>query len=272
MNTCARIPADVARAVADRWPDSTTEWSTTAEHELAAICTRYRATLRAVMPARYGFVIAADAPTGPLIMRASPDPAGPQQAMVSQALASLGIAPKVHEVICTTTGTWVVMDRVRPGDHLADRYPRTDVSAAVAAMLRPMVGQPSPCPMPSIAEWLQGRLEDDELADRAPATNVAPLHQRRNALAILRDLNADGIDGLCHADASPGNILVSGHGLMFIDPRGMSGEVEYDAAVAASQIAKRGGPRDIVERVAQGTGIDIERTKAWMAVADAARV
>lgn len=164
------------------------------------------------------------------------------------------------------------MDRVRPGDRLADRLPGADVSAALAAMLRPMVGQPAPCAMPSIAEWLQGRLEDDELADRAPGTRGAPLHQRRNALAILKDLGAGGNDGLCHADASPGNILVGGNGLMFIDPRGLSGEVEYDAAVAALKIAKRVRPGEIVERLAQEIGIDTERIKAWVAIADVARV
>ncbi|MGI5233738.1 phosphotransferase [Actinoallomurus sp. CA-142502] len=272
MNMRLRIPADVVRAVAARWPDNAAEWGTSAERELSTICTRYRATPRTVMPARYGFVVASDTPTGPLIMRASPDPAGPQQAMVSQALASLGIAPKVHEVVSTTRGTWVIMDRVRPGYRLTDCRPGPDVSAAVAAMLRPMVGQPAPCPMPSLADWLQARLEDDELADLAPNRSIAPLHQRRNASAVLKDLRAGGNDGLCHGDASSGNILVGGNGLILIDPRGMSGEVEYDAAVAALKIARQARPTDIAERLSRQIGIDTERTKAWVAVADAARV
>lgn len=271
MNTRPRIPADVARAVAGRWPDSTA-WSTSAEDELAAICTRYRATPRAVMPARYGFVVATDTPTGPLIMRASPDPAGPQQAKIAQTLASLRIAPKIHEVIPTTTGTWIIMDRVLPGDHLTDGRPTSDVPAALAAMLRPMLGQPAPCPMPSIAEWLQDRLEDDRLTDLAPGTSVAPLHQRGNALATLKDLRAGGGEGLCHADASPGNILVGHNGLTLIDPRGMTGEVEYDAAVIALKIAKHARATVIAERLAREIGTDAERTKAWVEVADVARV
>ncbi|GAA4484497.1 hypothetical protein GCM10023191_007730 [Actinoallomurus oryzae] len=263
----------MVRAVAGRWPDNAAEWGTSAERELSAICTRYRAIPRTVMPARYGFVVASDAPTGPLIMRASPDPAGPQQAMVSQTLASLRIAPKVHEVVSTTTGTWVIMDRVRPGDRLTNcRRSGLDVSGALAAMLRPMVGQLAPCPMPSLADWIQGRLEDDELADLAPNRSVAPLHQRRNALAILKDLRVGGNDGLCHGDASSGNVLVGGNGLMLIDPRGMSGEVEYDAAVAALKIAGQTRPTDIAERLSRLIGIDTERIKAWVAVADAARV
>lgn len=272
MNTRLRIPADVARAVVGRWPDSTAEWSTSAEHELAAICTRYRAIPRAVMAARYGFVVATDTPSGPLIMRASPDPAGPQQAKIAQAFASLRIAPKVHEVISTTTGTWIIMDRVLPGDQLTDGRLCPHVLAALAAMLRPMLGQPAPCPMPSIAEWLQDRLEDDELTDLAPRTSVAPLNQRRNALAILKELRAGGGEGLCHADASPGNILVGHNGLALIDPRGMTGEVEYDAAVIALKIAKHVRPMVIAERLAREIGTDAERTKAWVAVADAARV
>jgi hypothetical protein len=80
------------------------------------------------------------------------------------------------------------MDR----DHLTDGRPTSDGPTAMAAMLQSMVGQPVRCPTPSITDWLQGRLDDNEPADRAPNTSIAPPHQRRNALAVLKDLRTGG--------------------------------------------------------------------------------
>ena len=126
--------------------------------------------------------------------------------------------------------------------------------------------------MPAITDWLLSRLEDDELTDLAPGASVAPLAQRREAVTILNDLRDSAIDGLCHADVSLGNILV-GHGRLFlVDPRGMSGEVAYDAAVVALKATKGTPPSVAAVRLAQQIGIDPQRTKAWMTVAEAARV
>ncbi|WP_203665086.1 aminoglycoside phosphotransferase family protein, partial [Actinocatenispora rupis] len=79
--------------------------------------------------------------------------------------------------------------------------------------------------------------------------------------------------GLCHADASPWNILTGkDERLYLIDPRGITGEVAYDAAI----IALKAATRIPVEATARGLdsmlGIDSDRVLSWVLVAVAARV
>lgn len=58
------IPANVATAVRSRWPERAEAWLARIPDELADLCRRYGATPREVLPARYGFVVAADTPMG----------------------------------------------------------------------------------------------------------------------------------------------------------------------------------------------------------------
>ena len=240
MTPIPRVPPDVIANVRQRWPGRADQWARQVEDELRELCTRYHAKSVTVLPARYGFVIAADTPGGPIVMRSSPDPHGSEQAAVATALAALGIAPTVHETVSTNHGAWTVMERVRPGTPLATADPATMNLDALFGPLGAMNGQPAPLPsMPSIADWLRGRLEDDHLSDLRPGTTIATASERRTALAILEDLLQDLTPGLCHGDVSARNILASGRASwQFIDPRGMTGEAAYDVAVLAIRVAR----------------------------------
>lgn len=270
----ATVPAVVVRNIQHRWPDVGHDWPRQVQDELRDLCARYRATPRRVLPSRYGFVVAADTIHGGLVMRASPDPNAPMQAVTASALADLGIAPTVHDVLTTEAGTWTVLDEVRPGIPLADVDPSRVTVDGLAAPLAAMKDRPAPAPdMPSIIGWLRERLEHDHTTDLRPGAEPAAAADRRTALAIIDSLAADATSQLCHADASPWNILASGlEGWMLIDPRGMSGEIAYDAAVLALKLARGRPAASITAQLADAIGLDPERTNAWTFIADAARV
>jgi streptomycin 6-kinase len=127
--------------------------------------------------------------------------------------------------------------------------------------------------MLSIFDWLRTRLDDDQLTDLRPGTTVAPAEERQAAQNLLSDLVRGHTPGLCHGDASLSNILASGaDGWRLIDPRGMSGESAYDVAVLAVRIVRALNSSDIVPFIAETAIVDADRVKAWMSIADAARV
>ncbi|WP_308036665.1 phosphotransferase [Actinoplanes sp. DH11] len=256
-----------------RWPDVADSWATRVGSEFHAACERYGAIPREVLPARYGFVAAVDTPHGPLVFRSSPDPRGVDQAAVAAALADLDAAPRLHEAVTTEYGTWTVLDRVFPGTSLSQADPATVDPEALFAPLAAIRDQPPPrSDMPSIFEWLRDRLEDDQLTDLRPGTTVAPASERRTALAVLDHLARDHTPALCHGDASSGNIITNGKHWMFIDPRGVTGEHTYDAAVLAIRITEAYSFSGIRQYIAQSAKVDSVRLDAWMAVAQAARV
>src|SRR5207248_1731399 len=127
---------------------------------------------------------------------------------------------------------------------------------------------------PSIAEWLRDRLLDDHLSDLPPGTERADSTQREYALDVLNELAADIRAELCHGDASPWNILADANGRwLLIDPRGVSGEAEYDAAVMALKIsAAVPSVPDVAGLIAVAAQLDPQRVRAWQTVAHAARV
>jgi streptomycin 6-kinase len=268
------VPPDVIANVQQRWPDRADRWASHVEAELRELCTRYDAESLKVLPARYGFVIAAETPSGPVVLRSSPDPHGSEQAAVAATLARLGIAPTVHGTVSTDHGTWTVMERVKPGTPLAAADPATITLNTLFSPLRAMNGQPAPVPgMPSITDWLRDRLRDDHLSDLRPGTTIATADERRAALAILEDLAHDLTPGLCHSDVSTRNILSSGQARWkFIDPRGMTGETAYDVAVLGIRVARLLPSQDLAATVCRVAGVDAERVHAWMTLADAARV
>jgi streptomycin 6-kinase len=257
-----------------RWPGAAEPWAAQAEIQLYEICERYRATPREVLSARYGFVVAADTAEGPLVIRSSPDPHGKDQAAVAAALAELAIAPRVHEAFGTEYGTWSILDRVSPGTPLSQADPAAVNPQALFSPLAAMAEQPPPAVgMPSILDWLRDRLEDDHLADLRPGTTVAPAGERRAALEVLADLTRDHTPALCHGDASSGNILAHAPDRwMFIDPRGMTGEHSYDVAVLALRVGAVYKSPDLVDLIAALAQTDTERLRAWMKIAQAARV
>ena len=268
------VPESVIANVQRRWPERANIWASSVELELRELCTRYAATPREVLPARYGFVIAADAPYGRLVFRSSPDPHGPEQAAVAAALAELGIAPTIHETITSDHGTWTVLDRVQPGTPLAAADPATIRLDTLFWPLAALNGQPAPTSgMPSIGDWLRERLEDDYLADLRPGTAIAALDERLAALALLDQLSHDANPGLCHGDASLRNILASGQDAWkFIDPRGMTGETAYDVAVLSIRAALYAPSQAIASVAASLAGVDPARVLAWTVIARAARV
>ena len=148
--------------------------------------------------------------------------------------------------------------------------------AAIGAALRAIAHQPAPAPgLPCVYAWLRGRLlAGDALTDLAPsATHPASASERQRAIAVLDDLEVRRDDELCHGDASPWNLLTGDLGRIFlIDPRGMSGEVEYDVAVVALKATPFVPAAETVPYLSDVVGVDPARVDAWLAVASAARV
>lgn len=270
-----QVPENVAVGVVERWPETGPNWVERAPAELAELCAEYDATPSMVFPARYALAVAAKARDGrALVLRSSPDPAAGSHATVSQALAQEGLGPAVHEVLVTETGTWMVADRVVPGDSLL-RMPITPaVFAEIGRLLRGLADKPAPPGLPKLGNWLRERLEDDDLADRAPNTAVASAAERKQALAILDDLERDQPDhGLCHGDMSGANILRGANDRLFlIDPRGVAGDAAYDAAVLVTKAGGYGIPHDAPMHLIRESGIDESRVEGWAVVARIARV
>lgn len=274
MTAVSQVPADVLANVRQRWPEMADAWAAHVEAELVTLCEEYQATPGSVLPARYGFVVAADSPTGSLVLRSSPDPHGLAQAAVAATLANLNISPRVYQVVTTDHGTWTVLDRVHPGTALHDADRTTISLEALFAPLAAMHDQPAPITgMPSIVDWLRGRLEDDQLTDLRPGTVIASPGERKAALALLTEVTRDHEPGLCHGDASLGNIIAGdGNRWMYIDPRGMTGESTYDVAVLAVRVSRFYPANGLVPHIADLADVDPHRVRAWMTIAEAARV
>ncbi|OXM70798.1 MULTISPECIES: aminoglycoside phosphotransferase family protein [Amycolatopsis] len=269
-----KVPDKLANSVRARWPDRADTWLTSISSELDELTHQHSATLQRVLPARYAFVVSATSPHGPLIFRASPDPAALDQATVAEALGRLDIGPKIHLTTSTDTGSWTVMEQVIPGTPLADANPATLDIEALARPVRAMAGQPAPSPdLPLITDWLRDRLINDNLTELPEGEQVAPKAERAYALELLDDLTADMRPGLCHGDASPWNVLTGHDGQWkLIDPRGMQGEPEYDAAVMAFKLQHFLSISNAEGKIADLSQLDSTRIDAWETVARAARI
>lgn len=274
MDSVPPIAPNVVADVRSRWPDRADAWLRCLGDELHELCARYDATPRGVLPARYGYVVAVDSTSGPLVMRASADPNGPHQARVAVRLAQLGVSPAVHETIDTATGTWMVLDEVRPGTPLAKADRARVTLDSLAAPIAAIAAHPEPIPgLPALADWLRERLDDEHTNDRAPGTEPASRDERRDAIAVLDSLTTGATPQLCHGDASTWNVLAyESQGWMLVDPRGMSGEAAYDVAVLGLKIARDQPPATVVVRMADAACVDRDRATAWMTIAAAARV
>jgi len=269
-----QIPTEVLANVQQRWPEVAESWADHAEVELEQICQQYQAVPREVLPARYGFVVAADSPAGPLVLRGTPDPHGADQAAVAAALAGLGISPVVHESRTTDHGTWTVLDRILPGTALYEADMTTVSLRELFEPLAAMRHQPAPHDdMPSIIDWLRERLQDEQLEDRRMGTAIAPPQERKHALDLLSELTTDHSPGLCHGDASLGNVIADGQTRWkYIDPRGIGGESAYDVAVLGLRVARVRPSTGLVDQIATFSNVSPERVSAWMVIAEAARV
>ncbi|MGI5178702.1 phosphotransferase [Dactylosporangium sp. CA-152071] len=268
------LPDGTAESIAKRWPERAYVWAKHVEAELRELCSRYDATPRGVLPARYGFVVAVTTPQGCLVLRSSPDPDASTQADVAIALADLGVAPVVYETIGSEAGFWTVMDEVQPGVPLALMDRNTVDLGALAEPFAQMNNRPAPRPgMPSVFDWLRHRLEDDNLTELPAWREPAPTIERVAALAALDELARTAEPSLCHGDASTWNLLTSGrHHWKLIDPRGVSGEVAYDVAVAALKLRSALPPEEAASRLSKLVGTSPSRVADWMFIADAARV
>ena len=267
------IRADVLEGIRARWPELAEPWSASVLDELHELCARHRAEPVAVLKARFGLVVKANSPDGMLVLRSSPDPEGRHQGSVSAALAELGVSPRIHEFSASDHATWSVMDFVQPGLPLGDRETMPGLEH-IATMLEPMIEQPAPHPnLPNVVEWLRERLNDDHLRDLAPGRQVASPEERHFALKLLDELAADHLPGLCHGDASSWNILTGkAERLYLIDPRGISGEAAYDAAVIALKESSRIPIKCTVRTLSNLLGLSAGRILSWVDVAKAARV
>ncbi|WP_212804654.1 phosphotransferase [Actinocatenispora sera] len=127
-------------------------------------------------------------------------------------------------------------DRARNTTRRPERSSRARASRCDA---RPLIGQPAPTSDLPKPRRLAPRPTHRRSPPRPRARcQVASTKERRAALADLDTLALNHVPGLCHADASPWNVLAGKHERLYlIDPRGISGEVSYDAAIIALKAA-----------------------------------
>lgn len=264
----------VAAAVSARWPDVGPAWCAAAESEFWELCERYRARPVQVFRSRYGLVVEVVADGQPLVFRGSADPASVHQHQIALALAKLGVGPAIEAYVETVTGSLTISERIFPGTALGDMDPAGIDFQAVCAALRPLAGRPAPkFDLPTLSDWLRGRLVDDTLTDLAPGQSPASITERQDALAVLDELERSGNSGLCHGDASPWNLLFgTADQVKLVDPRGLSGEVGFDLAVTALKAGSLLPVEVSIPYLAREVGIDPDRIRAWADVAQAARV
>lgn len=276
MTATIEPPAELITNIHNRWPGLGTVWVQDVVRQLDRLCAQYEAEPLHLMPARFGLVVAVTSPRGPLIMKSTPDPTGPVQAAFARRFAELGMAPTVHEVVTTATGTWTVMDRVCPGNTLEAAAPSPRLKNHLFNLLSSMIDRAAPSvDAPDVADWLRARLIDPGMNDLPPSQMPAAAADRLSALETLDSLCESSPRGLCHGDANLGNIIVDEQDrLWLIDPRGVRGEVAYDVAVVALKSASALGadPQDLANELAREVGVSQVRTCAWVAVAHAARV
>lgn len=271
-----RVPPNVEDAVSEQWPEAGPRWSANVIREFADLCERYELTPSQVFAARYAFAVAASTRSGEeVVLRSTPDPMAVHQAVVSQALADRDIGPRVHDVITTDSATWTIIDRVRPGDDLASLPNDQRTFRALTHVFQRLAGQPAPrADLPKLTDWLRQRLQDDHLTDLAPNRQPATPAERKHGLDALAQLEGCGSnDGLCHGDMSSTNVLLgsSGH-LLLIDPRGLAGDANYDAAVLTAKATGYGISATVIGQLVKNAGFDRARTEAWASIAIAARV
>lgn len=273
-----RLPVsipDYARSeVLRRWPTLGRRWCAVVLDELAELATEVGGVRPAIMESRYGLVVAVDSAAGPLVLRSSPDPDGQDQVRHHERLAAAGVAPTIRRSFVTPTSTWTVMDRVVPGTTFYDADLTDEVLQSLAAMLRSLdaAADDDEVRLPPLTSWLRERLDGAWDDDVAPGHQPAPARERKGALDVLDQLDDTPDRRLGHGDTSPGNLLLDAAGnVLLVDPRGMVGEVAYDAAVAIIKVRELGVTVDI-DTFAQRAGLDPERIRAWMVVATAARV
>nr|WP_244994217.1 phosphotransferase [Actinomadura coerulea] len=127
--------------------------------------------------------------------------------------------------------------------------------------------------LPTLVDWLRSRLNDERSNDLPSGRTWASQVERRRAAAILEDLGTEDSNMVCHGDASSSNILVGdGEELFLVDPRGVSGDVCYDVAVAAWKTPTDEQASVRAANLARLVGVDTERVQAWLVIAKAARV
>ncbi|MEV3921826.1 phosphotransferase [Actinomadura coerulea] len=265
------IPANVNEAVTACWPELAPAWLRKAPDELARICGPLEGRPVRTFNARYGFVVEVATAHERLVVRSTPDPRGLDQAQVAQALFNMGVGPRIHVVVQTPVSVWTVASRIVPGDSLKGR---TVPVERLAPIFRKMLDRKTENDrLPTLVDWLRSRLTDERSSDLPSGRTWASRDERRQAAAILEDLGTEDSNMVCHGDASSSNILVGdGEELFLVDPRGVSGDVCYDVAVAAWKTPTGEEASVRAANLARLVGVDTERVQAWLVIAKAARV
>ncbi|WP_339154161.1 aminoglycoside phosphotransferase family protein [Actinomadura luteofluorescens] len=265
------IPANVNEAVTACWPELAPAWLKKAPDELARICERYEGRPVRTFNARYGFVVEIATTHGRLVVRSTPDPRGMDQAQVAQALANMGVGPRIHDVVQTPVSVWTVASRIFPGDSLKGEAVPVE---RLAPIFRKMLDRRTENDrLPTLVDWLRSRLNDERPNDLPSGRFRASRPERLRAAAILEKLGTGDSNMVCHGDASSSNILVGdGEELFLVDPRGVSGDVCYDVAVAAWKTPTDEQASVRATNLARLVGVDTERVRAWLIIAKAARV
>jgi hypothetical protein len=197
---------------------------------------------------------------------ANPQPGAAFTAAV--ALAEAGLSPAV---LYANMSSWVIITKqILPGITAVERQPDP---ALLGRRLKQLRFLPEALGSPKLKVFLSARLENVLCSgDVAVSSTVQTPEARFEALRILGDLPES--DQVIHGDVSRGNILHgaagdSGQSLWLVDPRGVTGDWQYDIAVASWKCRY---DQDQLSVLCAASGADPDTVAAWLFVARAARV
>jgi hypothetical protein len=271
-----------ARAVELLGPTAAHRWCRSTAAALARCADEWGLTpLEPVLSGRGGVLWRAVSAGGAEVALKAPFTAAAQHFAAQQQMAALGLGPTVahrDDAAGVAAFEWLPAAPLAApvsADVVAVVADRLAALAALAPDAPPLTpGAPDdPAAPVSLVSWLRSRLEVDPI-DVAPGSSRCSDAERAGALELLASL-PDGA-GFCHGDLNPANVLVSCRGdVWLVDARGVCGDVCYDLAVFVAK-ARRDVPLGdrlaAVSRTAAAAGFDVDRCRAWLCVAVAARV
>lgn len=241
-----------------RWPDTSFDW----DAAVTDLLTAGFVPRNKLSGDRFGLVAAGTWEGLPAVAKVDPDPQKTHSWAVARDLAGIGIGPRILAADPHTG--WVVMKQVQPGLTALQRLVDPTVLGTTLGRLQ---GLPEKPDLPPLDAFLRDRLTRPPTTDIARSSTPVPAQERDMALRLLGQLPCPA--RAIHGDCSRGNILHSRTGIVLVDPRGISGDWQFDVAVAAW---KNRYSTTATRTLIRASGADFERVTAWERIARAARL
>ena len=182
----------------------------------------------------------------------------------AHALADAGISPRVDHV--DVPAGVIVMGLV---DQPESRHAGAPDPVRLGEMLRDL-GRAKlrmPTGTPSMASFISPRISGDPVADTGRKAMVPTGSQLAEARGLLAQMPSS--PHMIHGDVSAGNVLSGENRLWLIDQRGITGDPQFDAAIATWKLGYDGAARRSLIRAANA---DTGAVVAWERIARIARL